>query len=215
MWLQHDAELLYGCDQDWYTIEWRRRAGCGPVAATNILLYLSKKHDIKAIPYQNNNKDDAIIAMNDVYQYVKPRRRGLHTVKKFVKGMYKFGRRYGVRFWHQYILVPPQAQIRPDLSMVVSFLEEALNKDVPVVFLNLDAGEVEDQLQSWHWVTVVGMIKNNQVSDSASDSNGAVMLRYYDQSKCIDVDIGKWLDTTVKGGGFAYFCEPSLKQTGS
>jgi len=202
MYLRRDMETLYGCDQDWYQIEWRRRAGCGPVAATNILFYIMKKYDIKEIPYQNDSVETALVAMNDVFLYVRPKRRGLHTVRKFVKGMYKFGLKYGLSFRHRYILVPPRTELRPGLDDVIDFVEEAFKYDVPVVFLNLDAGAVEDQLQSWHWVTVVGMSVNGP----------SILLRYFDQSKCIEVDIGKWLSTTSKGGGFAYFCKPALKR---
>ena len=208
MCMQQEKETLYGCNQDWYRIEWRRRAGCGPVAATNILVYLRKKFDIKDIPYQNSDVEEALVAMNDVFLYVRPRRRGLHTVRKFVKGMCKFGRRYGVSFWYQFINVPPQVEMRPDLDAVARFIEDALNNDVPVAFLNLDAGDVEEQLQSWHWVTVVGMSKN-AISGSGGQN---IVLRYFDQSKSIEVDLGKWLGTTVRGGGFAYFCRPTRRR---
>ena len=199
MWINRDGGTLYGCNQDWYLIAWRRRAGCGPVAATNILLYLRKKYGLERIPYKNDSLDDILVAMNDVYLYVRPKRRGLHTVKKFVRGMCKFGRSYGLGFWYQYIIVPPQAEKRPDLEKVVCFIKEALNNDVPVAFLNLDAGDVEDQLNGWHWVTVVAMDESREREYT---------LYYYDQSKKLQVDLGRWLSTTASGGGFAYFCKP-------
>ena len=200
MCILRDKETLYGCNQDWYRIEWRKRAGCGPVAATNILLYLRKRYDVESIPYKNENIDEALVAMNDVYLYVRPSLRGLHTVRKFVQGMCKFGRRYGLSFWYQYIIIPPQAERRPDLDEVVRFIEEGINNDVPIAFLNLHAGDVEEQLSSWHWVTVVGITKIEIRT---------IFLRFYDQAKSLEVDLGKWLSTTKRGGGFAYFCKPS------
>jgi len=210
--MQDGNETLYGCDQDWYKIEWRRRAGCGPVAATNILFYLQKKYGVEAIPYSNGSVDEALSAMNDIFTYVRPKRRGLHTVRKFVKGMCKFGHRYGLSIRYKYIIVPPQAEKRPCFDEVSGFVEEGLMKDVPVVFLNLHAGEVEDQLQSWHWVTVVGMKKTGLPEDGSADgeaSGETDLLQYYDQSKSLEVDLGRWLKTTMSGGGFAYFCKPS------
>jgi len=201
MYIRQGEKILYGCNQDWYGIEWRRRAGCGPVAATNILLYLRKKYDAARIPYSGDSIDDALAAMNDMFTYVRPRLRGLNTVKMFVDGMYKFGQKYGLSFWHQYLLVPPQAEKRPDLDTVVRFIEDGVKNDVPVAFLNLHAGEVEAQLAGWHWVTVVGIAKGETPPD--------VRLRYFDQSEDLEVDLGKWLRTTKRGGGFAYFCKPS------
>jgi hypothetical protein len=237
------AETLYGCDQDWYRIEWRRRAGCGPVAATNILLYLKNKYGVGEIPYTGGNVAEALSSMNDAFTYVRPRRRGLNTVKKFVRGMCKFGRSYGVSIKYRYILIPPQKEKRPDLQEIVRFIRDGLSKDIPVAFLNLHAGAVEEQLSSWHWVTVVGMTKhaaecpdpgtgspNSDIGPSVSDigpsdtvfdtrnnvgnnETGAitahsVTLRFFDQSKNLAVDLGKWLDTTANGGGFAYFYDP-------
>ena len=262
---------LYGCDQDWYRIEWRRRAGCGPVAATNILFYLQKKYGVDAIPYESGNIEEALAAMNDVFTFVRPKRRGLHTVRRFVKGMCIFGRKYGLSIKYNYLNVPPRSDIRPTISEVVNFIQNGLNNDVPVAFLNLHAGEVEDQLDSWHWVTVIGLTKTGANTDvwpadgadirvadvtadeivgaadgvdirvadvtadaeagaadgayshapyngedayshasyNGEDADSRVLLRYYDQSKSLEVDLGRWLSTTERGGGFAYFCAPS------
>ena len=220
MWLNWDRETLYGCNQDWYRIEWRRRAGCGPVAATNMLLYLRKKYDLEKIPYLSGSIDEVLTAMNDVFLYVRPKRHGLHTVRKFVKGMCKFGRNYGLSFWYQYLIVPPQPEKRPNLEKTVRFIEDGLKNDVPVAFLNLDAGDVEDQLSSWHWVTIVGISENAEANVTAVDfvkpgsaesefkQERSYSLRYYDQAKCLKVDLGRWMDTTSRGGGFAYFCNP-------
>ena len=255
------TETLYGCDQDWYRIEWRRRAGCGPVAATNILLYLKRKYGVGEIPYTGGSVAEALSSMNDAFTYVRPRRRGLNTVKKFVRGMCKFGRSYGVSIKYRYILIPPQKEKRPDFQEIVRFIGDGLGKDIPVAFLNLHAGAVEEQLSSWHWVTVVGMTKYaaenpdlctgspdsgidlsaSDISMKASDidpsasgigpsdtvfdtrknvgnnETGAftahsVTLRFFDQSKNLAVDLGKWLDTTANGGGFAYFYDPKPRQ---
>jgi hypothetical protein len=212
IWLRRGDETLYGCDQDWYKIEWRRRAGCGPVAATNILCYLRKKYGFERIPYLNGNINEALAAMNDVFMYVRPKRRGLHTVRKFVMGMCKFGRDYGISFRYKYILVRPQREFRPTLNEAVSFIMGGLENDVPIAFLNLDAGDVEDQLQSWHWVTVVGMTRTVRTAEAPEAPAQTIVLRYYDQSKSREVDLGRWLSSTSRGGGFAYFCKPAPRR---
>ena len=213
------AETLFGCDQDWYKVEWRRRAGCGPVAATNILFYLRKKYGMEEIPYKSGSVEEALSAMNDVFTYVRPTRRGLHTVRKFVNGMGKFGLSYGLSIKYRYLLVPPQTEKRPRFNEIIDFIMQGLAEDVPVAFLNLHAGAVEEQLSSWHWVTVVGMNKMVDTADNVENkvtgavNTDTVTLHFFDQSKRLEVDLGKWLRTTENGGGFAYFYKPSLRRT--
>lgn len=203
-----ENETLYGCDQDWYRVEWRRRAGCGPVAATNILMYLRKKYDSEAIPYKNGNVEEALASMNDVFTYVRPKRRGLHTVKKFVKGICKFGRRYGVSIRYRYLVVPPQTDKRPKFDEVVRFIEEGLDKDVPVAFLNLHAGVVEEQLSSWHWVTVVGLnrirhgvaddaLGNGVLGNDGVDESGAAETVFYEKNNVGNNVMDSQLSDTV------------------
>jgi hypothetical protein len=213
MCIRHGEKTQYGCNQDWYKVEWRRRAGCGPVAAANILIHLRKRYGADRIPYGNSTMDEALAAMDDIFAYVRPCLRGLNTVRKFVDGMGKFGRNYGLSFKYRYIVVPPQAEIRPNLDEVVRFIEEGLRHDVPVAFLNLHAGAVEDSLSSWHWVTIVGIDSDADADADADEELHSVTIRFYDQANSLEVDLGKWLNSTKRGGGFTYFYGPSNRQS--
>jgi hypothetical protein len=193
-------EVLYGCDQEWYKILWRRRAGCGPVAATNLLLYLAKKHCLPTIPYSNGTVEDAAAAMNDVFQFVRPTITGLHTTKLFVNGVRKLSHRYGVRFNYHILNIPPHKAARPSLEAVGAFIADGLSCDAPIAFLNLHAGDVEE-LDGWHWVTIVGL-------DAGSDS-GELTTRFFDYGKSLSMNIGKWLSTSLRGGGFVYLDNPA------
>ncbi|MDR1541915.1 MAG: hypothetical protein LBU32_28830 [Clostridiales bacterium] len=196
--------FLYGCDQEWYAITWRKRAGCGPVAATNLLLYLIKKHCLQTIPYKNGTIVEASAAMNDVFPFVRPTITGLHTVKLFVKGIRKLSRHYNVRFNCQYLNIPPNKAVRPDINAVGAFISEGLRKDVPVAFLNLHAGDVKE-VDSWHWVTIVGLCLDTD--------SGKLMARFYDFTKSLEMDMGKWLSTTRLGGGLVYLNNPVVLES--
>jgi hypothetical protein len=151
-----DGGTLYGCDQEWYKITWRRRAGCGPVAATNLLLYAAKKYSLQSLPYRNGTVSEAADAMNDVFPFVRPTIAGLNTVKLFVNGVRKLARHYGLRFSYSQMNIHTKAASRPSIRAVGDFIADGLRKDLPVAFLNLHAGDVTE-VDSWHWVTIVGM----------------------------------------------------------
>jgi hypothetical protein len=193
---------LHGCDQEWYKISWRKRAGCGPVAATNLLLYAAKKYSLQeALPYKNGTVAEAAEAMNDVFTFVRPTVAGLNTVKLFVNGVRKLARHHGLRFsCYRHLNIHMSAAARPDVGAVGAFIAGGLRKDAPVAFLNLHAGAVAE-VDSWHWVTIVGMAEDTDT--------GAVTLRFYDYAKSRELDLGKWLSTTRMGGGFVYLGSPT------
>jgi hypothetical protein len=197
--IQEGGRTMYGCDQDWYQIQWREKAGCGPVTATNLLLYLIKKHRLPQLPYQNRTVAEALCAMDDVFTFVRPTIMGLHTVKLFVNGVRKLARRYHIRFCYHFLNVPPCAEKRPDIRAVQAFIESGIRSDAPVAFLNLHAGDVET-LDTWHWVTIVGIAVDSET--------GGVMVRFYDHAQALEMDMGQWLRTTRRGGGFVYFGDP-------
>jgi len=202
-----------GCDQSWYSSPWRRNAGCGPVAATNLLLYYVKKHALPAPPYRNANTAEALQAMDDVFGFVRPTIMGLHTVRRFVKGMRTLARFYGARLHVEFLNVPVLGAHRPGFAQLRAFLEGAMRRDAPVAFLNLHEGEAPD-LDGWHWVTIVGL-EPADGADTSDDANGAegagdgggtgsLWVRYYDHGVEKRTDVGVWLATTAGGGGFAY-----------
>ncbi|MDR1061716.1 MAG: hypothetical protein LBL83_11040 [Clostridiales bacterium] len=192
--------LLHGCDQEWYKLSWRKRAGCGPVAATNLLLYAAKKYGLQALPYKNGTVAEAADAMNDVFPFVRPTMAGLNTVKLFVNGVRKLARHYGLRFsCYSHLNIHTNALARPDIGAVGAFIAGGLQNDAPVAFLNLHAGDVAE-VDSWHWVTIVGMREDTDT--------GAIAVRFYDYTKSLELDLGKWLATTRMGGGFVYLGAP-------
>ncbi len=50
-------------------------------------------------------------------------------------------------------------------------------------------------LDPWHWVTII----------SLEYSEGSAVVCIMDEGRLIDVDLKMWYDTTIRGGGFAYF----------
>jgi hypothetical protein len=82
------------------------------------------------------------------------------------------------------------------LQQVVTFLAEALEKDSPVAFLNLEHGGLAE-LESWHWVTVISL-----EYDLEAKAAYATILDCGTEKR---VNLTSWLETTKLGGGFVSF----------
>lgn len=190
--LDEDGGVSYGCDQQWYGSVRQRMAGCGPTVATNILLYMSRAHGL-ALPLEARDKAGCIRLMEQVWRHVTPGYMGMHLPELLERGVLAFAREHGMALGSRLMEVPKKASIRPNLPEVTAFIREALRADNPVAFLNLCNGDIAE-LDEWHWVTLVAL----------KPGDGA-FATIYDGRKSFDMDIGLWLATSKRGGGFVYF----------
>jgi hypothetical protein len=65
-----------------------------------------------------------------------------------------------------------------------------------VAFLNLDNG-LERQLDKWHWVTVTGL--------ACDEAGGEARIDILDNCEQFGVNLGRWLSSAARGGGFVRF----------
>ncbi|MGC7873168.1 hypothetical protein ACPUYX_16795 [Desulfosporosinus sp. SYSU MS00001] len=187
---------FYGCNQEWYTTMWQRRAGCGPTVATNIVYYLNCTRKGPRSDKGLWTKRGALLLMEEVYQYVKPTMRGIPTTKLFGDDVLKYAEAMKRNIQLEILDVPKYRKSRPLFQQLLTFLEQALHNNRPVAFLNLDNGE-EKRLDSWHWVTIIAMVY------AAEDSRA--ILRILDGGHIKEIDLGQWFQTTALGGGFVSF----------
>ena len=195
------GNIFLGASQMWYESYWQRQAGCGPTTCTNILWYLSKTRHGCAVLSDGvkNRKKEFLTLMEKVWEYVTPGKMGVNSTKLFVDGIQRYGKEYNVHLNCRVLDIPtsklgvPKLGVpkpcRPSIKQVSLFLVELFEKDLPVAFLNLSNGRL-DNLDNWHWVTLIGF---------NSDRRVALM---YDQGVCQEIDIELWLETTALGGGF-------------
>jgi hypothetical protein len=66
---------FFGGDQSWYADEWRRRAGCGPTSASNVLAYLAlSRPGLRGLyGYETMSRENFSRHMEDVYRFVTPK----------------------------------------------------------------------------------------------------------------------------------------------
>ena len=191
--IQTPTKVSHGYDQEWYTQEWQRLAGCGPTTATQVLTYLGLRDGM----YDRANATSqagALSRMEEVWEYVKPRYGGgVYKTAWLEEGMQHFiddkGWNYDVRM----INVSPFRSSRDDVSVVAEFIRDGLHQDIPVAFLNRHKGH-EEALWTWHWVPVWGIFSQGD----------EIRCRIFDEGEIRDFSLTNWMKDTILGGGFAY-----------
>jgi len=182
-------EIIFGLNQDWYKSKWHRMAGCGPTAATS-LIYYRLSDDITL------NKNSAIQLMEVLWDYVTPGMGGVYKRSMFTDGLKRYFDINQINANIESIEISKNKKTRMSLNDTINFLENGLNQNSPIAFLNLDNGD-EKKLDEWHWVVISGI-------DIHEDHN-QVFINIIDDGKLFAIDLNLWLRTTKKGGAFVYF----------
>ena len=182
--------VYHGADQDWFSSAWRRKAGCGPTTGANILRYLG---DRVPIDLPDRSKEGMQALMERVWGYITPGVFGLNSTRMFQEGMDRLLLELGSPLRCRVLDVPSEYENRPSRETVADFFRQAFEEDSPIAFLNLDRGQLFN-LESWHWISLVAAeLKGRDFTATAVD-NG----------RFLKLDMGLWLETTRRNGGFVY-----------
>ena len=185
--------LFHGADQDWFSSVWRRKAGCGPTTASNILRYMKER---AFLTRAGGTKQEMQGLMEWVWEYVTPGVFGLDSTELFREGMDKLLGELNSPLRCRVLDVPADERERPSIQRTADFFRQAFLADSPIAFLNLDRGALPG-LESWHWVSLIAMdLEGDKLTATAAD-NGQLL----------GLDIGLWLETTKRSGGFVYLGE--------
>lgn len=189
-------KTYYGGSQAWYPTTWQRLAGCGPTAASNIFFYLTHTQPNLELEGISNSKENWVTLMGEMWKYVTPSIRGVNILKMLYEPLVAYAKSKGLDVGYHICEVPKDKYRRPNFKEVMKFLEEALEKDAPIAFLNLCNGE-EKNLDRWHWVTIISI-------EHTEDIN-RVFVNILDAGMLKRVDLALWYNTSTLGGGFVYF----------
>jgi hypothetical protein len=190
------SKSYYGCSQLWYAKQWQRMSGCGPTAASNIMLYMNHGRCGAGGEEDCICKDECISLMEELWQFVTPTPMGVHTTRRFYEGMSEYAESMEMNVRFEVCDLPEDETERPELNEVLRFIEGALEDDCPVAFLNLCNGQ-EHRLDRWHWVTIISL-------EHAEDGENAV-IEVLDEGEIKRLNLSLWYKTTKRGGGFVYF----------
>ena len=175
----------YGGNQDWYNSYYKRLAGCAPVTASNITMYELRKNSNKEYL-----KHEFIELMNDLWNYITPGIMGVDKVEKYMQGYDKYIKTNNIGLTSSKIFYT-KSKNKEELK---KYLTEALEQNHPVAFLNLNNGK-EENLESWHWTTIVGLETKN--------GNSKVLIS--DEGYLKEIDLTLWFETKAREGSFIYY----------
>lgn len=195
--LCQDGTRAHGADQDWYSLPWRQRAGCGPTAASVQMAYLAAlRPSLAALcPLKEREQETFVTYMDKVWEYVTPGNHGLNRVEMYTGGVARFCSACGVGLVPRALEVPA-GDTRPSFERCVSFIRAGLASDCPVAFLNLDNGAVE-ALDKWHWVLLSAL----------EEGDRGTLVTVVDSGKTFPIDLKLWYDTARDLGGFVWLEE--------
>jgi hypothetical protein len=190
-----NKRIFYGSNQEWFMKRWQRLSGCGPSAVANIIYYLNRTRNNITVG-SALTRQECLHLMNEIWNYVTPGFGGISSTCMLCNGVRKYLLEKKLSIKLDFLDIPKKNALRPDLHKVILFLSEALKKDSPVAFLNLNHGAIYE-LESWHWVTIISLeyeLDDNMAFVSILD--GGIIKR---------IDLSNWLRTTTLGGGFVSF----------
>jgi hypothetical protein len=198
-----DGSTSFGISQDWLPSRWMRRAGCGPCTASGIFFYLSRKDPAlePLCPFadpeaQTLTREQSVCLVSAVWKHLTPGNKGVNTVQMFLSGAMGYAHQSGVALTPMDMHIPGIASRYSPISEYVDFIQQGLEDDCPVAFLNLSNG-AETNLDGWHWVTVVSLRRD--------PGDAKVLLEIADDTKKKTVDFKKWFGSTFLGGALAWF----------
>ena len=184
----------FGGDQEWYNSFWKRMAGCGPTTASTITMYEERSKVNSSNTY---TKLQFIDLMNKLWKYVTPTQMGVNSTEIYIDGYDRYIYDNKINLLESKCMNISSLKLeRPTKLKLLEFLSEAIENNHPVAFLNLDNGKLTN-LESWHWVTIVGVSYNQENEELHAD--------IADEGVIKDINLGLWLDTTSKNGGFIYY----------
>lgn len=185
-----------GADQEWYSTEWQRKAGCGPTTAATLLAYLSHtRSELGALyPSGGQCKADFADLMEKVWEHVTPGRLGLNSLRLFTEGVASFAQERQCVLHTRELDIPRFRIARPTFSQCAAFLRTGLSADCPVAFLNFSSGKVP-HLDSWHWVPIISMEERR---------SGQAICTILSGGREREIDFRLWYQTSRAGGGLLY-----------
>ena len=189
--IQNRSSVSYGANQSWYSTWWSKVSGCGPTTTSNILWYLTVSRPAqcgKLFDGNGRKRSEMVRLMKTMFKYVTPTRMGVNKASILISGAVRYGTNRGVPLRCRTLEIPEQPTERPTPDEVYDFLFSAFSNDLPVAFLNLSNGSLNN-LDNWHWVTLISTDENLQAE-------------MYDQSRRSIIDLPRWLTSTTKGGAF-------------
>jgi hypothetical protein len=155
----------YGGNQEWFSQDMQKKAGCGCTTGANLAAYYARCHPEMAGIYDGDCKkfdqSEYILAMEEMYTYMKPGLIGYPYVKKFARQFIRYCKEHGIEaeaeFCHGFQSGDEGFQ----------FVKESIDSGNPVALLILFHRAHALREDNWHWVTITGYAEDENDPDAA------------------------------------------------
>jgi hypothetical protein len=153
-----DEAVGYGGNQEWFSHDWKKKAGCGCTSGANLAAYYAFNHPDMAGIYDGDagrfDQTEYVQAMEEMYRFMKPGLMGYPYAKKFGRQFVKFCKEHGIdaeaKFCHGF----------HSREEGYRFVKESIDGGNPVALLILFHRAHALREDNWHWVTVTGYIED-------------------------------------------------------
>ncbi len=163
-----DEVIAYGGNQEWFSHEWKQKAGCGCTSGANLVAYYAGNDPRMTGLYNGNvrmfDQAEYLDAMEEMYTYMKPGAFGYPYAKKFGRQFIKFCKKHGVKAEFKFCG-------RFKRKKAFDFVKESIDGGNPVALLILFHRAQELEEDNWHWVTITGYMV-----DGENQENSQVIL---------------------------------------
>lgn len=147
-------ENALGWSQDWFQDLTMYYGGCAAVTACDLCVYLARKKGMRSLyPYDPRrlNKKDYLAFSAMIKPYLRPRLRGIDTLKLYISGLSAYWNDVGAK------------QLRIDglpgtapWGEARERIREQIDGDMPVPFLLLHHKNRSLSNYQWHWFNLAG-----------------------------------------------------------
>lgn len=153
----------YGGNQEWFSEQTKRRAGCGCTSGANLAAYYASRYPGMEGIYDGSTgqfeQAEYLMAMEEMYSYMKPGRMGYPYVRKFGRQFVKFCKEHGIEAEAQF------CYSFPNKEKGFVFVKESIDTGNPVALLILFHRAKELEEDNWHWVTITGYSEDEDNPD--------------------------------------------------
>ena len=176
-----DAVVGYGGNQEWFSQNMKKNAGCGCTCGANLAAYYASNHPEMAGIYDGNSKkfDQAeyVNAMEEMYTYMKPGLIGYPYAKRFGRQFVRFCRERGVESEAKY------CRGFHSSKEALAFVKESIDSGNPVALLILFHRVHALKKDNWHWVAITWYTGNED-----NPGENKIILSNCGERQTVDAD---------------------------
>lgn len=180
-----------GGNQDWFSDWWMHIGGCAALAACDTCICLAKNHEKKEccpFPTEHITVSQYVEFGMTMKPYIRPRVGGVTKLSDFTNGCGRYLKNQGILA--KFCVCPGERSYEE----AEKFLEDSLQKNMPVAFLLLKHKHEECKDLIWHWFMITGYERKD----------GKLIAIYHTYGKKYKINFATLWDTGFhKKGGMA------------